>query len=279
MNKHLWVVGNGYVGSVLAELARNAGCTVTTISRSGEGDEHADVASRGELRALSERVGVPTHVVHCASASGGGEDAYRRVYLEGCVNLSELFSECHLVFTSSTSVLAQENGERVDETAPVRPTNRTGKILAEAENVVIRSGGSVVRLAGVYGDGRCYFLKRFFSGEAEMEEDGSRILNHTHRRDAASALFHILEIGEAARGEIYHACDSHPLSQLETYRALCAMFHKEMPRCVPRNLAAKRGWSNKAVANAKLRGTGWEPQYPSLVDAAAEIAASLGFKI
>lgn len=273
MKRHLWVVGNGYVGSVLSEEARRAGWLVTTISRAGAGDEHADVSVLDEIDALAKRVGRPTHVVHCASATGGGEDAYRRVYLEGCENLATLFPDSHLVFTSSTSVLAQGDGEVVDETSETKPLGETGRLLLAAEAVIIQAGGTVLRLAGIYGDGRCYLLKRFLAGEAEMEE--GRILNHIHRRDAASAVLHVLEMGAAANGEIFHVCDSRPMSQLETYRALSAQFGIPLPSRVAKTIGSKRGWSNKAVSNAKLVQTGWEPKYPVFVEVAPEIAASL----
>lgn len=274
MKGHLWVMGNGFVGSVLAEEARAMDWVVTTVSRAGIGDEHADVADPATLLTLAHQVGEPTHIVHCASASGGGEDAYRKVYLEGCENLATLFPMSHLVFTSSTSVLAQCDGELVDESSETSPQAETGRILVAAEAVVLQARGTVVRLAGVYGEGRCYLLKRFLAGEAEMEE--GRILNHTHRRDAASAILHVLAMGDSARGEVYHACDSHPMTQLDTYRALSSRFGLPMPPSVMKTSGSKRGWSNKAVSNAKLVHSGWVPSFPSLVDVADEIAASLG---
>jgi len=180
-----------------------------------------------------------------------------------------------MLFTSSTSVYPQVNGELVTEESATDLERETGNILLESEQIILNGNGTVARLAGVYGNGRSYLMRRFLAGEAAMEEDGSRILNHTHHEDAARAILFLCEMGEAARGEIYNICDSHPMTQLETYQALASIFGRDLPPSVPRNLQSKRGWSDKAVSNAKIRALGWEPAYPSLIAAAEEIAASL----
>jgi nucleoside-diphosphate-sugar epimerase len=272
--KHLLLVGNGFVGKVTAELFRENGWKVTTVSRSGEADEHADVSSKDSLLDLQHRIEAPTHIVHCASASGGGVDVYRQVYQEGCHNLAELFADIPILFTSSTSVYPQVDGSTVDEASPTELERETGKILLEAEEAVLSANGMVARLAGVYGEGRSYLLRRFLAGEASMEEDGSRILNHTHHRDAASAILHLLERDDT-RGQIYNVCDSHPKSQLETYRELAQIFDRPLPASAPRNVNSKRGWSDKAVSNAKMLALGWRPTFPSLTGCAKEISLSL----
>lgn len=264
--KHLLLAGNGFVGRVTAQLFRENGWKVTTLSRSGAGDEVADISSLESLRELSGRIDSPTHIVHCASASGGGEDAYRAVYLNGVQNLQQVFPSAKLLFTSSTSVYPQVDGSLVTEESPTELDRETGKILLAAEKLVLASGGYVARLAGVYGNGRSYLLRRFIAGEGTMEEDGSRLLNHTHNEDAASGILFLLENDSEAG--IYNICDSTPRSQKETYELLSEKFNQAMPASVPRNLQSKRGWSHKAVSNAKIRSLGWQPKYPSLIHAA-----------
>lgn len=273
--KHVLIAGNGFVGKLTQKLFTMNGWKVTTVSRSGDGDYNADLSNLSSIVTLSQSIEPPTHVIHCASAGGGGAESYRAVYLAGVRHLSKVFPNAHKLFTSSTSVYPQANGEFVDEDSPTELDRETGKILREAEDVILQENGTVTRLAGVYGSGRSYLLRRYLAGEATMEEDGSRLLNHTHHQDAASALLFLCELGEQAKGEIFNVCDSHPMSQLETYQALNSIFNKGLPPSVPRNLQSKRGWSDKAVSNGKIRSLGWEPQYPSLVAAAEEVAESL----
>ena len=150
----------------------------------------------------------------------------------------------------------------------------TGRVLLDAESVILKSGGTVARLAGIYGAGRSYLLRKYLAGEAVMEENGARILNHIHHYDAARAIAHLVQLPEAA-GQIFNVCDDSPISQRETYESLAQLFHMGVPDSVPRRAHSKRGWSSKAVSNAKLRASGWKASYPSFVDAAEEIAQSL----
>lgn len=272
--KHALLFGNGFVGKVAADLLRQNSWKVTTVSRGGEADVHADVSSVDSLRELKEQISTPTHIVHCASASGGGVEVYRQVYAAGCHNLVKLFPSIPILFTSSTSVYPQVDGSTVTEDTAIEMERETGKVLLEAESAVLQADGIVARLAGVYGNGRSYLLGRFLAGQATMEEDGSRILNHTHHHDAASAILHLLE-KKSCRGQIYNVCDSHPKSQRETYLELTEVFSKPMALSVARNTHSKRGWSNKAVSNAKILASGWQPTYPEFTRVAQEISLTL----
>ncbi|MFN5578937.1 MAG: hypothetical protein ACK49X_04885, partial [Akkermansiaceae bacterium] len=55
--------------------------------------------------------------------------------------------------------------------------------------------------------------------------------------------------------------------QLEVYQGLAKIFSKPLPPSGPRDLNRKRGWTHKQVSNAKLKATGWQPKYPSFLDA------------
>jgi nucleoside-diphosphate-sugar epimerase len=126
-------------------------------------------------------------------------------------------------------------------------------------------------------------LKKFLSGEAVIEEDGRRFLNQIHRDDAAAAILHLARrnpsIGhqESLIGNplLFNLSDTRPLSQLETYQSLARTFQRPLPPSGPRDPDRKRGWTHKRVSNAKLRATGWDPRFPSFLDAAERIARTL----
>lgn len=273
--RHLLLIGNGYVGQLAAKLFREAGWKVTTVSRGGSGDQIADVSSYSSLVNLAERIDPPTHVLHCASASGGGEDVYQAVYLQGCQNLVRVFPRTHKLFTSSTSVYSQQNGELVCESSAVNPKRITGRILLDAESTILSVGGTVARLAGIYGPGKSYLLRRFLAGQSVLEQEGQRIVNYIHQLDAARACLHLFTDCQQSCGEVFNVCDSHPKSQLETYQELSEVFSLPLPESGPRAEFGKRGWSNKAVSNAKLLASGWSPKFPSFTAAAQGIAATL----
>ena len=267
---HLLLIGYGYLGTAAAGEFRAAGWQVTPVALSGgEGVLACDVSDAGAVGALPQA----DFIIHCAASGRGGEEAYRRVYVEGCRNLTTRFPGVPLLFTSSTSVYAQTDGSVVSEASPALPERETGRLLLDAERITLAAGGIVARLAGIYGPGRSVILKKFLNGEARIEDDGRRFLNQIHRDDAARALLHLVRSG--IRGEIFNVCDSSPLSQSACYQALARMFERPLPPQGPRDVQRKRGWTHKQVSNAKLCATGWQPRFPSFLDAAREIAASL----
>lgn len=290
----LLLCGHGYLGQAISRDFLAAGWQVTALSR-GSGssnpqsaihDPHlselsCDISSLESVRQLSTLQ--PDFIVHCAASGKGGADVYRQVYLDGCRNLTETFPGIPLLFTSSTSVYAQIDGSEVTEESPAEPDRETGRILLETERHVLDHGGIVTRLAGIYGPHRSILLKKFLHGEAIIEEDGRRYINQIHRDDASAAILHLASLQSTIRNQqsaivnrpLFNLCDSTPLTQRETYERMSELFSRPLPPTGPRDLDRKRGWTHKRVSNAKLRATGWEPAFPSFLDAARTIASTL----
>lgn len=273
---HLLLIGHGYLGRAITARFRDAAWQVTAVSLSGDdgalAGDVSDAESVGQLRAA---IPAPDFMIHCAATGHGGADAYQRIYVTGTRNLLESFPGVPLLFVSSSSVYAQTDGSVVTEDSPTQPDRETGRLLLESEQLVRAAGGVVARLSGIYGPGRSVILKRFLSGEAVMEDDGRRFLNQIHRDDAAAAIHHLAEGIARHRGGVFNVSDSVPLAQIEGYRELGRLFGRPLPPSAPRDLNRKRGWTHKQVSNAKLRATGWQPQFPSFLDAAREIARTL----
>ena len=271
----LLLIGNGYLGQAIGDVFRDHDWSVIPVSLSGDGGAlAADVSSIAEVTALAERTGGVDFIVHCAASGRGGADAYRRVYVDGCRNLTSVFSGVPLLFTSSTSVYAQTDGSTVTEESPALPDRETGRLLREAEEIVLEAGGTVARLAGIYGPGRSVILKRFLNGETVIEEDGRRFLNQIHRDDAARAVY-LLATSGRHEGGIFNVSDFEPLSQLDCHRGLAELFGKPMPPFGPRDPDRKRGWTHKRVSSAKLASLGWKPAFPSILNAAEGISRTL----
>ena len=269
----LLLIGNGYLGQAVGRVFREHGWEVSPVSLSGgDGSRAADVSDLSSVRALADAA--PDFIVHCAASGRGGPEAYQRVYVDGCRNLADVFPGVPLLFTSSSSVYAQTDGSVVDEDSPAVPDRETGRLLLAAEKVVLDAGGVVARLSGIYGPGRSVILKKFLSGEAVIEEDGRRFLNQIHRDDAARAVFHLAS-SAGHRAEIFNVSDSTPIPQGESYLRLAEIFGKPLPPSGPRDPDRKRGWTHKQVSSAKLRDTGWEPEFPSFLDAVPSVAPTL----
>lgn len=268
------IAGVGYTGLAVARTFRAAGWEVIGLTHSAESAAKlsqefpcsaCDISDNSSLKLDAPyEARKPDVVIHCASSSHGGADAYNAVYLQGCRNLASVLSPTRLLFTSSTSVYAQTDGGVVDEFSDANPPRETGRLLRDTEEFVLSIGGSVARLAGIYGPGRSVLLRKFFSGEAVIEGDGQRVNNQIHRDDIATAL---LTIAQQCDSAMYNVCDNLPMPQLELYTWLSEKFSRPLPPNGPIDPNRKRGWTSKRVSNARLRGLGWAPAWPTFFDA------------
>ncbi len=268
------VFGAGFVGKPLCGLLENEGHQVVPVTRhSGDGHTACDITDAKALEGLRDEFGQADVMVHCAASSGRGSgdrvERYRAVYLEGCRNIIRVFSPARLVFAGSSSVYGQIDGSEVDESSCAEPLTETGRILLEAEEIVLGYGGSVARLAGIYGPGRSYLLRRYLEGASQIDGDNpeaeGRWINQVHREDAASALAHL--VGKGCHSGIYNVCDETPLRQRACYEHFDGRFGLGIPEVQPPDKGRVRGWSNKRVSCQSLRSTGWYPRYPSYFDA------------
>jgi len=274
------IVGCGYVGLPLgAELVKQ-GHEVFGLRRGLGGG--ADFKSAGikplaaditKAEQLAQLPGGYDWVVNCVSASGGGEEEYREVYLQGTRNLIEWLGAAppkKFVYTSSTSVYGQNDGSLVKENSSTEPAVETGKILVETERVLLAAARErkfpavILRLAGIYGPDRGHWLKLYMKNEARIEGNGARILNMIHRDDVVGAIIAALKNGRA--GEVYNAVDDEPVSQLGFFQWLSGPLGKELPPSAPEDVEAvrKRGVTNKKVSNRRLKmELGYQFKYPT----------------
>lgn len=264
------IVGCGYVGAALGAALAGRGHGVVGVRRSAAGATElaamgidpvvADVTSREDLQRIPGAFDWVVNAV--ASPRGGGVEAYRRTYLEGTRNLLEWLQEVppkRYLYTSSTGVYGQDDGTWVDETSATDPDSLTARILVETEQELLRAARErafpavVLRLAGIYGPGRDYWLRQMLSGEARVPGDGTRWMNMVHRDDIVAAAEATLEQGRP--GEIYNLCDNEPVRHLDFFRWLAGRLGRPVPPFAPEDssLRRKRGLTNKRVSNRKLR--------------------------
>jgi nucleoside-diphosphate-sugar epimerase len=266
------IAGCGYLGQALADLLAANDWDVEGWTISAESAQQLlDRDTRAQSVDISDEKDVAAHkadfdvVVHCASTRGGDVDLYRHVYFDGAQNLRNHFGGAKFLFTSSTSMYAQINGEIVTEQSPAQPKHETGKILRQAEDLVLAKNGVVVRLGGIYGPGRSALLKKFLSGDTVVDPSQDRFVNQIHRDDAAMGMCLLLK-SSTATGEIYNVVDDRPILLSECYLWLAAKLQRPLALSGRSTPTRRRGESNKRVSNAKLRSIGWVPRYPAFAD-------------
>lgn len=264
------IAGCGYVGLATARLFQARGWEVEGWTASDDSaaklkDEPFPVVgvNLAEAAAVHARGGMFDAMIHCAASGGGGPEAYRAVYRGSACHLLDAFPQAPLLFTSSTSVYAQKNGEWVTEESAAQPTRETGQILRETEEIVLAAGGIVARLAGIYGPGRSFLLQKFLAGDAIIDPARDHFVNQAHRDDIAAALVLLIEQRHSLRApRIFNIADDTPILQSDCYRWLAEKLQRPQPPTGETAAPRKRGDSDKRVANAKLRQLGWEPRFP-----------------
>ncbi len=272
------VVGCGFTGLPLARRFEESGWEVSALTLSDVSARElgleafpvlaVDIGDREKLLKMPKRVF--DVVIHNASSGRGGAEAYQQVFYDGIINLCSTLEFGHLIFTSSTSVYAQMDGSWVDEGSLTDPPAETGKILLCTEKAVLDGAGTVARMAGLYGPGRCIPLQRLRAGEAKLEGEGERIMNMLYQSDAVSGL---LLLAEKRCSGIFNLVDDEPVSQLEWFQYVCSELALPLPPVGVRDLDRKRGWTSKRVSNRKLRNLGWRPGIPNFRVGIREILA------
>lgn len=262
------IVGCGYVGLPLgAELAR-LGHEVFGLRRHADAEDdlvradikplYADITNADELSVLPSEF---DWVVNCVASGGGSAEDYQRTYLLGTRHLLDWLQPAprKFIYTSSTSVYGQNDGSVVTETDVANPVAETANVLIETETLLLNAASErnfpaiILRLAGIYGPGRGYWLRQFLNGEARLDGTGDRILNMIHRDDVVGAILAALKNANA--GSIVNVADNEPATQRTVFEWLAKTLAQPMPETLSEEglQTRKRGATNKRVSNFKLR--------------------------
>ncbi|PSQ18288.1 NAD(P)-dependent oxidoreductase [Halobacteriales archaeon QS_8_69_26] len=277
------ILGCGYVGLELGRRLTDAGHGVVGVRRSESGLADVQAAGVTPVRAdvtdpeSLSAVGDVDAVVYAVSAGGRGVEAAREAYVEGLRTAIDALGDRddppdRLVYTGSTGVYGDHGGEWVDESTPPAPDTERGEVLLEAERIARERSeergidGTVARFAGLYGPDR-YRIDRYLDGPVT-----EGWLNLLHRADAAGAVAHLLT-EDLARDEVVLVVDDEPVRRPDLAAWLAEQVGAPAPstRTVAERLSGSdlpegsraRIRADKRCSNAKLRGLGYEFEFPT----------------
>jgi nucleoside-diphosphate-sugar epimerase len=139
-----------------------------------------------------------TAVVVAIAADSPTEEAYRAAYVEGLAHVLDAVAASgapvrRILFVSSTAVYGDADGGWVDETTTPNPAGFSGRIICEAEELLLdrlRGTGMspvVLRLGGIYGPGQNAFV-RLLAGRAHRIDKPGHVSNRIHAADIAQAI-------------------------------------------------------------------------------------------
>lgn len=289
--KRLMILGCGYVGTRVAQLALESDMTVHALTRN-EARAH-EVESLGSDKVIVERLHETRwhgatdihydYVLNCVSSAGNGMEGYRQSYVDGMRSILEwarkqLLHMGTFVYTSSTGVYPQGDGEAVDESSPTEPASERASILLEAERILRYempcSRWFIMRLAGIYGEGRHYLLNALKQGESVLPGFGEHTLNLIYRDDAAQAILASFLSDDGLGNRIYNLSDNHHASKAALVQWLAAQLQVPVPTFD--EVAGLRRVPNRKIISKRIQDElNWKPCYPSYQEGYAEILARM----
>lgn len=284
---HVLVAGCGWLGTALARALLLRGDRVTGV-RSDPGRAEAlrplgiaplalDLADPAQAAALPADLDA---VVACQSSGGEGEAPYRRAYLDANRTLLAAARERPvraIVYTGSTGLFGQRDGSDVDETTPPAPATASGRILAEAEGLLLAAAGEglpvrILRLTGLYGPGRTWMIDRVARGLFAQGPGDDAWMNACHQEDAVAALLAVLDRGRD--GAVYHATDAVPMRRREVVAFVAERLGIPPPRA---ERSAPADGPNRRIHGERTRAElGLALRWPSLREGLAPLFPAAG---
>ena len=244
--KRIGIIGCGWLGLPLAEHLLGLGYSVSGTTQSLEKCEL--LAQKGieahQLQQADFKEPQPWLITCDYIVLNVPPSQFREEYAAHLVALLQNCpSDTKVIFTSSTSVYADNNTE-VDENTPIEGGGRNGVWVVEAEKALCELLGerlTIVRLAGLVGQQR--HPVKFMSGKTYPGADAP--INLVHLDDCIKIITTLLESNKW--GEIYNACTpDHPTKKMY-YTFAAEQFDVPPPIFTNESVAFKTVSSQKLI--------------------------------
>ncbi len=275
------VFGLGYVGSRIADQALAKGLRVSALVRDVQKVElwkqkGVDVIV-GSIDQNEWHEQMPLdadYILNCVSGGRMGIEGYERAYVKGNRSLVEWAKHRftgRMVYTSSSGVYPFTEGEWIDESIDFQPETESAIKLLEAEALISQAdlaGWTVLRLTGIYGEGRHYLLNAIRDEVGEIPGRGDVWMNLIHVGDVCSAIWECFKSEETLQG-VYNVSDDCPVLKCDLVEWIANQCGKPAPVFNPEKSLRIRHLGNgklphRKISNAKIkRDCDWKPVYPS----------------
>jgi nucleoside-diphosphate-sugar epimerase len=265
VSERILLAGCGDLGERVAQRLRAHGDEVWALRRQpparGMHGIHwlrGDLTDPASLRELPAGI---TRLVYLPAPATRDKAAYRAIFVDGLRHLLDALDRrklARVLFVSSSAVYGEHDGDWVDEATPTDPPGFNGAVLLEAEQWLAEQSlpSTVLRLAGLYGPGRLQLIERLRAGQLRVPRETPHWANRIHVDDAAAAIAHLLQLKSPQ--PLYLGVDDTPMPLDELYDFLAALIDAPLPA----EGAAPAGVGSKRLRNARLRASGWAPQWP-----------------
>lgn len=241
-----------------------------------------DVLDPDSLRTAAKGVEA---VVHLAA----GRDDFERTRVEGCRNLARAATEAgarrfvlgsgYWIFGNHEETITEESS--INEDSAGRVNWRAERVARDAARDL---EVSIARPGMVYGPGGWFasMVKRLREGAYRNIGGGANRWSPVHPADVGTAFRAILELGEP--GHLYLVVDDAPVPVREFTSFVAESLGVPPPASITEAEAAEfttpelvaAMTANQAASNAKLKGLGWRPRFPTYREGVPEVLAAMG---
>jgi nucleoside-diphosphate-sugar epimerase len=262
------IFGCGYLGRRVAAHWLATGHRVAALTRKNADTLQrvgilpivGDVLDRDSLRALP----VASTVLYAVGMDRSAGKSMRDVYVNGLAHVLDTLPACaRFIYVSSTSVYGQSSGEWVNESSETEPTEESGKVVREAEQLLRAKlpNAIILRFAGLYGPDRLLRKQPLLNAEP-LVGDAEKWLNLVHVADGVTAV--AAAETHATPGATYNIADGTPVTRRDFYTRLAELLNAPPAAFTQR---AEPGAPNRRIDSQKAReALAWKPQFVSYRD-------------
>jgi len=274
VSERVLLAGCGDLGLRVAQRLLARGDEVWALRRTPPVSDDSGIRwLRGDLTQPMSLRGLPagiTRLVYLPTPDRREPAAYRATFVDGLRHLLDALGRATLrriLLVSSSAVYGEHGGDWVDEDTPPAPPGFNGAVLLETEQWLAAQPvvSIVLRLAGLYGPGRTQLLERLRAVQLKVPRSVPHWANRIHVDDAAAAVVHLLSLADPL--PLYVGVDSLPLPLDVLYDHLAGLIGAPLAADGP----APGGVGSKRLSNARLRASGFVPQWPDARDGYAAL--------
>lgn len=272
------IIGCGYVGKAAARFWKAAGHSVTATTRNPDHVaelqsivDHVILLQGNNLSEILAQALVNQEVI-LLSVAPDDASQYESTYLNTAQALVKAVKRLpmlrQILYTSSTSVYGDQQGQWVDENTPPAPNNDNTKILLATEQILLASQSDnryvcIFRLGEIIGPGRELSSRlRRLNGQS-LSGSGDNYTNLTHIDDIVGAID--FAVSHQLQG-VYNLCGDLHILRRDLYHQICEKHG--LPHVVWNGSVTSVHGGNKRVSSVKLVAAGYSFYKPlSTVDA------------
>lgn len=237
---NILIIGCGDIGRRVAALETADGHPVHALARS---DDSAQALSqlgihpiRGDLDAPDTLAGLPSSdaiVYHFAPPPPTGHSDPRTLALLAA--LDSAAPPARLVYSSTSGVYGDCQGDWVNEDRPPNPQSDRSRRRLDAERQILRWGKRrdvacmILRVPGIYGPGRLP-RERLQKGLPILRDEEAPYSNRIHADDLAAACFAAARRGQP--GGIYNISDGNPTTMVDYFNRVADLLGLPRPPAV-----------------------------------------------